>query len=298
MAAATLQPAAGAAGELTGLLLMRAFHAAHGEHRHRVIIPDSAHGTNPASVTLGGYEVDDGAVGRAGLRRHGRAARRPRHRRRGHHADEPEHARPVRGGHRGDRRGRPRGRRPPVLRRRQPQRHPRRRPAGRHGLRHRPHEPAQDVRHAARRWRPGAGPVAVSPRLVDFLPGPRPVRLDPGPGDATTATPRTAGRCRRGRSVGSTRGTATRSCWPGRSTYIRVHGGDGLPPGGRTGGAQRQLAPRPARAARSTCRSTGRACTRSCSPRRRCASSTGRKRSTSPSGCSRTASTRRPSTSR
>jgi len=57
MAAATLQPSAGAAGELTGLLLMRAFHEANGDVRTRVIIPDSAHGTNPASVTLGGYEV-------------------------------------------------------------------------------------------------------------------------------------------------------------------------------------------------------------------------------------------------
>ncbi len=57
MAAATLQPAAGAAGELTGLLLMRAYHDANGEQRRRVIIPDSSHGTNPASVTLGGYEV-------------------------------------------------------------------------------------------------------------------------------------------------------------------------------------------------------------------------------------------------
>jgi glycine dehydrogenase subunit 2 len=57
MAAATLQPAAGAAGELTGLLLMRAFHTANGDPRKRIIIPDSAHGTNPASVTLGGYEV-------------------------------------------------------------------------------------------------------------------------------------------------------------------------------------------------------------------------------------------------
>jgi len=57
MAAATLQPAAGAAGELTGLLLMRAWFAARGETRHKVIIPDSAHGTNPASVTLGGFEV-------------------------------------------------------------------------------------------------------------------------------------------------------------------------------------------------------------------------------------------------
>jgi glycine dehydrogenase subunit 2 len=57
MSAATLQPAAGAAGELTGLLLMRAFHEANGDDRRRVLIPDSAHGTNPASVTLGGYEV-------------------------------------------------------------------------------------------------------------------------------------------------------------------------------------------------------------------------------------------------
>jgi glycine dehydrogenase subunit 2 len=57
MAAATLQPAAGAAGELTGLLLMRAWHAAQGQTRTKVVIPDSAHGTNPASVSLGGFEV-------------------------------------------------------------------------------------------------------------------------------------------------------------------------------------------------------------------------------------------------
>jgi glycine dehydrogenase subunit 2 len=57
MAAVTLQPAAGAAGELTGLLLMRAYHEAKGSVRHKVVIPDAAHGTNPASVTLGGYEV-------------------------------------------------------------------------------------------------------------------------------------------------------------------------------------------------------------------------------------------------
>ncbi len=74
MAAATLQPAAGAAGELTGLLLMRAWHAAQGTPRRKVIIPDSAHGTNPASVTLGGYEVvtvpsdDRGCVDMAALR--------------------------------------------------------------------------------------------------------------------------------------------------------------------------------------------------------------------------------------
>ncbi len=57
MAAATLQPAAGAAGELTGLLLMRAWHSAQGRPRTKVVIPDSAHGTNPASVSFGGFEV-------------------------------------------------------------------------------------------------------------------------------------------------------------------------------------------------------------------------------------------------
>jgi len=75
MAACTLQPAAGAAGELTGLLLMRAYHEANGERRHRVVIPDSAHGTNPASVALGGFEVTTvpsdgrGCVDMAALRR-------------------------------------------------------------------------------------------------------------------------------------------------------------------------------------------------------------------------------------
>jgi len=53
----TLQPAAGAHGELTGLLLTRAYHEAAGNRPTKVIIPDTAHGTNPASVTMAGYEV-------------------------------------------------------------------------------------------------------------------------------------------------------------------------------------------------------------------------------------------------
>ena len=57
MARATLQPPAGACGEMTGLLIMRAFHAEHGGGRTKVIIPDSAHGTNPASVRLAGFEA-------------------------------------------------------------------------------------------------------------------------------------------------------------------------------------------------------------------------------------------------
>jgi glycine dehydrogenase subunit 2 len=57
MARATLQPPAGACGELTGLLLMRAHHTKQGNARARIAIPDSSHGTNPASVRLAGYEA-------------------------------------------------------------------------------------------------------------------------------------------------------------------------------------------------------------------------------------------------
>jgi glycine cleavage system P protein (glycine dehydrogenase) subunit 2 len=57
MAGVTFQPAAGAHGELVGLLIMRAWHSSQGNRRRRIIIPDSAHGTNPASVTAAGYEV-------------------------------------------------------------------------------------------------------------------------------------------------------------------------------------------------------------------------------------------------
>jgi glycine dehydrogenase subunit 2 len=57
LAGATFQPAAGAHGELTGLLIIRAHHEAAGDPRRRVIIPDSAHGTNPASVRMAGFDV-------------------------------------------------------------------------------------------------------------------------------------------------------------------------------------------------------------------------------------------------
>ncbi len=58
MARATLQPPAGACGELTGLLVMRAHHTeSGGRARRKVAIPDAAHGTNPASVRLAGYEA-------------------------------------------------------------------------------------------------------------------------------------------------------------------------------------------------------------------------------------------------
>ncbi|MEB2629847.1 aminomethyl-transferring glycine dehydrogenase subunit GcvPB [Peribacillus frigoritolerans] len=54
----TLQPAAGAHGEWTGLMMIRAFHEANGDtERTKVIVPDSAHGTNPASATVAGLET-------------------------------------------------------------------------------------------------------------------------------------------------------------------------------------------------------------------------------------------------
>ncbi|GEN46561.1 aminomethyl-transferring glycine dehydrogenase subunit GcvPB [Alkalibacillus haloalkaliphilus] len=76
MHAVTLQSAAGAQGEWTGLMMIRAFHEANGDHhRTKVIVPDSAHGTNPASATVAGFEAvtvksnDQGLVDLEDLRR-------------------------------------------------------------------------------------------------------------------------------------------------------------------------------------------------------------------------------------
>lgn len=58
MGAVSLQPAAGAHGELTGVLIIRAYHQSRGDtKRTKILIPDSAHGTNPASSAMSGYEV-------------------------------------------------------------------------------------------------------------------------------------------------------------------------------------------------------------------------------------------------
>ncbi|KIL44378.1 aminomethyl-transferring glycine dehydrogenase subunit GcvPB [Jeotgalibacillus soli] len=72
----TLQPAAGAHGEWTGLMMIRAFHEANGDlNRTKVIVPDSAHGTNPASATVAGFETitvksnEDGLVDLDDLKR-------------------------------------------------------------------------------------------------------------------------------------------------------------------------------------------------------------------------------------
>ncbi len=59
MDAITLQPAAGAHGELTGLLLVRAYQQSKGHPRKKILIPDSAHGTNPATAATAGYAVEN-----------------------------------------------------------------------------------------------------------------------------------------------------------------------------------------------------------------------------------------------
>ena len=59
MDAITLQPAAGAHGELTGILLVRAYLESQGNPRKRILVPDSAHGTNPATASMAGYSVQN-----------------------------------------------------------------------------------------------------------------------------------------------------------------------------------------------------------------------------------------------
>ncbi len=238
MAAATLQPAAGAAGELTGLLLMRAYHAAQegaaqGQERNRIVIPDSAHGTNPASVTLGGYQVTTvpsdhrGCVDMDALRGvldtdvAGIMLTNPNtlglfeedireiaaavHEVGGLLYYDGANLNAILG----------------VVR---------------------PGDMGFDIVHMNLHKTfatphggggPGAGPVAVSPRLVDFLPGPRPVRLGGELGGGEDGEG-----CRYGGSYGwatPPRSIGRIHSWHGNAlvlaralTYILVHGGDGL----------------------------------------------------------------------
>jgi glycine dehydrogenase subunit 2 len=219
MAAATLQPAAGAAGELTGLLLIRAYHEARGEQRTRILIPDSAHGTNPASATLGGYEVttlptdERGLVDVAALR----AALGPDVA--GIMLTNPNTA----------------GLFEEEIVEIQAAVHE----AG--GLSYydganlnailgvvRPGDMGFDVIHMNLHKTfatphggggPGAGPVAVSGRVAEFLPGPKAARLDDG----------TYGWVTPERSIGRVHGWHGNALVLARAlAYIEVHGGDGL----------------------------------------------------------------------
>ena len=66
MSAATLQLSAGSQGEFAGIRIMRKYHEKNGENRKYIIIPETAHGTNPSSVSLGGFEPRGWGVQRVG----------------------------------------------------------------------------------------------------------------------------------------------------------------------------------------------------------------------------------------
>ena len=176
--AVSLQPAAGSQGELTGLMLVRAYFADRGEaeQRRKVVIPDTRARHEPRVGDDGGLRADAGQDRRARQHRRRRPARQGRRAHGGADAHEPVDARPLRREHRGDRADLPRRRRAHVLRRREPERGVRHLAAGRHGLRHRPHQPAQDVLAAARRRRAGrrADRGARHPRAVPAGAGGRP----------------------------------------------------------------------------------------------------------------------------
>ena len=158
----SIQPNAGSQGELAGLLAIRAYHDARGDHDRRVcLIPSSAHGTNAASAVMAGMKVvvvkaaEDGSVDLDDLRGQDRDPPRPAGRDHGHLPLDP---RRVRGDHRRPVRAGARRRRPGLRRRRQPERAARAGPAGPVRGRRQPPQPAQDVLHPARRRRPGRRP--------------------------------------------------------------------------------------------------------------------------------------------
>ena len=169
MRAVSLQPAAGAQGELTGILMIRAYHRARGDvERDEVLVPDSSHGTNPATASMAGFttitvpSAADGGVDVDAFR----AALGPRTA--AVMITNPVDARPVRGADRRAARRRPRGRRARLHGRREPQRHPGPLQARRGRLRRHALQRPQDVQHAPRRRRSGrrsgrgrraAGPV-------------------------------------------------------------------------------------------------------------------------------------------
>ena len=153
----SLQPAAGAQGELAGVLMIRAYHLARGERRHKVLIPDSAHGTNPASTALAGFSVVElkseanGDVDLVDLERHldedvaAFMITQPNTLGLFESQDPPDHRDVPRQGRAG------------LHGRRQLQRHPRHHAPRRPGLRRLPLQPAQDLHHAARRRRARLG---------------------------------------------------------------------------------------------------------------------------------------------
>ncbi len=160
-AAVSLQPNSGAQGEFAGLMVIRAYHRDRGDtHRDVVLIPASAHGTNPASAVMAGMRVvvvastKEGNIDVADLRAKAERAQGPAVVPDGHLSVD---ARRVRGEHPGHLRHRARARRPGVHGRREHERAGRSDEPGRDRRGCLPPEPAQDVRDSARRRRTGHG---------------------------------------------------------------------------------------------------------------------------------------------
>ena len=202
------------------LMCIRAAHTAAGDPRKKVIIPDTAHGTNPATVTMCGYETVTIPSDERGLVDLDALEGGARHGRRRVHAHEPQHARAVRRADPRDHRGGARGRRVRLLRRREPQRDPRQGAPRRHGLRRAAHQPAQDVLHAPRRGRPGRrARVRCASRSRRSCPDRCPCVLDDG-GFELAWPEQSIGRVR---CFYGNFGVLVRAY-----TYIRALGGEGL----------------------------------------------------------------------
>jgi glycine dehydrogenase len=158
--AMSLQPNSGAQGEYAGLLTIQAWHRARGEgHRDVCLIPTSAHGTNPASAQMAGMKVvvvkaaENGDIDLDDFRAKAAAAGESGRL----HDHLPLDPWRVRGNRARGLRHHPRTRRAGLSRRRQPQRHGGAVQAGRDRRRREPSQPAQDLRHPARRRRPRHG---------------------------------------------------------------------------------------------------------------------------------------------
>ena len=218
MQAVTLQPAAGAHGELCGILMVRAYHRANGDtERDEVLVPDSSHGTNPATASMAGFRTitipsaADGGVDVDAFR----AALGPRTA--AVMITNPSTLGPVREADRRAARRGPRGRRAGLHGRREPQRDPRPVQARRGRLRRHALQRPQDVLDAARRRRPGRGPgrggreAAAVPAVAAGAPRGR--RDVPPRAAQTSARPRSAG-CARSSATPASSCARTRTCGP------------------------------------------------------------------------------------
>ena len=221
----SLQPNAGSQGEYAGLLVIKAWHESRGEAQRNIcLIPESAHGTNPASAQMAGMQVVVVKCDARGQRRPRRPARQVRAAQRDRlacvmitypstygvfEARVKELCALVHC-----------HRRPRLRRRRQHERAGRRGRAGRVRRRRQPPEPAQDLLHPARRRRPGR----------------RPGLRGRGPGALPAGAPQRGHRHAHRRSAPSApRRWAMPRCCRSRWMYMRMMGADGLQRGHRGG---------------------------------------------------------------